>query len=176
MKQNTNFYLVGIVLGLLMLLTSGCIGSKTAVESDQEQEAIVEDETDIERRRSGPIAAAAGEEVGWASTIDGEEAKRQPFAVTEGLLHGQIAGVTVFQRSDGTLSVSIRGPSSILGSNEPLFVIDGMPILNMEEGVFINPHDIAKIEVLKDADSKALYGARGANGVVLITTKLGPDN
>ena len=174
MEPHIKGYSLGALLGLSLFLLTGCAGSKEAAESDQG--VVVREEGELDRIRSGAIAAAAGEETRWDSTIDGEEAKRQPFAETEGLLHGQIAGVTVMQRPNGTLSVSIRGSNSILGSNEPLYVVDGMPILHMEEGVHINPLDIKKIEVLKDADSKAIYGARGANGVVLITTKLGPRN
>lgn len=173
MKRHTTYHLFGAVLGLLMLLASGCVSSKTGAESGFDDP--VAEEVKSERRQSGAIAAAAGEEAGWASTVDGEEAKRQPLASAEGLLHGQIPGVTVLRRANGSLSVRIRGATSFLGSSEPLFVVDGMPILHMGEGVFINPHDIKRIEVLKDADSKALYGVRGANGVVLITTKLGPN-
>ncbi len=176
MKRNSSAGLIGIMFVLSILWIAGCAGTRNSASIGEATTSAIDEETARELRNSGAIATAAGEEVGWAATVEGDEAKRQPFAITEGLLHGQIAGVTVLRRADGTLSVVMRGPSSILGGNEPLFVIDGMPILHMERGVFMNPHDILKIEVLKDADSKALYGARGANGVVLITTKLGPGN
>jgi len=84
-----------------------------------------------------------------------------------------VAGVTVTRTADGGISVRIRGQSSFYGNTEPLFVIDGLPIQPGPGGSLlgINPHDIASIEVLKDAASMAFYGVRGANGVILIKTK-----
>lgn len=105
-------------------------------------------------------------------------------------LQGRAAGVVVLNTSGqpgaGT-SIRIRGTSSINGNNEPLYVIDGVPVIS-DSGTFstgatqnpalnpltnINPSDIESIEILKDASATAIYGARGANGVVLVTTKQG---
>ena len=105
-------------------------------------------------------------------------------------LQGRAAGVVVLNTSGqpgaGT-SIRIRGTSSINGNNEPLYVIDGIPVIS-DSGTFstgatqnpalnpltnINPNDIESIEILKDASATAIYGARGANGVVLVTTKQG---
>jgi TonB-linked SusC/RagA family outer membrane protein len=91
-------------------------------------------------------------------------------------LQGQAAGVQVNQRSGQpgeSLSIKIRGTNSISASNDPLYVVDGMP-LNSLSGQ-LNPDDIESIEVLKDASSTAIYGSRGANGVIMITTKSGKD-
>lgn len=88
-------------------------------------------------------------------------------------LQGKSAGVQVSQISKapgGTISVRVRGSNSISSSNEPLYVVDGFPTT---EGLNINPNDIESMEILKDASATAIYGARGANGVVLITTKRG---
>ena len=123
-------------------------------------------------------------------SVDGLEAT-QPQSVDEAL-QGQVAGVRVTQSSNapgGGISVRIRGNSSITAGSEPLYVIDGMPVyndnseLNPTSGAsdtpspnalaFLNPNDIASIEVLKDASATALYGARGSNGVVMIETKSG---
>lgn len=108
-------------------------------------------------------------------------------------LQGKLAGVNVTQ-NDGApgagLSIRVRGSNSFLGGTEPLYVIDGVPFNNSSSGstpasikddekqtinamAFINPSDIESIEVLKDASATAIYGSRGANGVVLITTKRG---
>lgn len=108
-------------------------------------------------------------------------------------LQGKIAGVNVTQ-NDGApgagLSIRIRGSNSFLGGTEPLYVIDGIPYNNSSSGgtpmsigedekqtlnamSFINPNDIETIDILKDASATAIYGSRGANGVVLITTKKG---
>lgn len=82
-------------------------------------------------------------------------------------------GVVVTRAPDGGLSVRIRGTTSIHGSNEPLYVIDGMAIRPGPGGSLegINPYDIESIEVLKDAASTTMYGMRGANGVIVIKTK-----
>ena len=88
-------------------------------------------------------------------------------------LAAHVSGVTVTRTVDGGISVRIRGQNSLNSSNEPLYIIDGLPIQPGPGGslVGINPHDIASIEVLKDAASTAFYGVRGANGVILIKTK-----
>jgi iron complex outermembrane receptor protein len=93
----------------------------------------------------------------------------------EELLAGRFPGVEVY-RAPGGIAVRIRGSSSVYGSNEPLYVVDGMPIDPGPGGalVGINPSDIEKIEVLKDAGSTAQWGVRGANGVIVIKTKRGP--
>ncbi len=88
-------------------------------------------------------------------------------------LQGRTAGVLVVQNSKapgGSISVRVRGANSISSSNEPLYVVDGFPTTN---GTDINPNDIESMEILKDASATAIYGARGANGVILITTKRG---
>jgi TonB-dependent SusC/RagA subfamily outer membrane receptor len=79
----------------------------------------------------------------------------------------------VTQNAEGGISVRIRGQTTINGNTEPLFIIDGLPIEAGPGGslVGINPHDIASIEVLKDAASLAFYGVRAANGVIIIKTK-----
>ena len=110
------------------------------------------------------------------------------------LLQGRAAGVQVSQNSSALgsgVSVRIRGTNSLRGNNEPLYVVDGIIIASAGEDVAhagglgndgqevqngltgINPRDIESIEVLKDASATAIYGSRGANGVVLITTKKG---
>jgi TonB-dependent starch-binding outer membrane protein SusC len=125
---------------------------------------------------------------GAISTVDGEQIKNLPILGIEQALQGRASGVQITQNSGtpgGSISVRVRGASSISGSNEPLYVIDGVPILagslsNIDVGnqqpnalSNINPGDIESIEVLKDAASASLYGSRAANGVVLITTKRG---
>ncbi|MGX5817374.1 TonB-dependent receptor [Chitinophaga lutea] len=89
-------------------------------------------------------------------------------------LNGRAPGVRVMQNNGspgGGISIRIRGANSILGGNEPLYVVDGFPYPG--NPTFLQNSDIASIEVLKDASSTAIYGSRGANGVVMITTKSG---
>lgn len=109
------------------------------------------------------------------STVTSEEIQRstasdQPI---EKVLEGRVAGVTVSRAPDGGIAVRIRGGSSIYGNNEPLYVLDGIPIQPGPGGSLtgINPYDIESIRVLKDAADIAMYGSRGANGVIVIKTK-----
>ena len=113
--------------------------------------------------------------VGSAKAVNGEEFTQQAAADVTNALQGKVAGVQVVNGSGqpGTgASVRIRGTGSINGGTTPLYIVDGAPY---EEGNInlISSYDIASMTVLKDAAATAIYGARGANGVVLITTKSG---
>jgi len=111
------------------------------------------------------------------SEIDLEEVKDVPVTDASRLLLGQAPGVNVSQntgRPGQELNIAIRGIGSLGASNSPLYVVDGYPIGNSLGGS-INPSDIASITVLKDAASTSIYGARGSNGVILITTKGGKE-
>lgn len=100
--------------------------------------------------------------------------KQQSFSALDGL-KGKASGVNIFTNSGqpgGGSRVMIRGIGTINSSSDPLYVVDGVV---MEDFKYLNPNDIERIEVLKDASSAAIYGARGANGVILVTTKRGKD-
>ena len=113
---------------------------------------------------------------GAMSSVDAAKIASVPVTSASEALQGRASGVLVSQDNwaPGTSpSVLIRGKRSINASNEPLYVVDGIPITGgLRE---ISPSDIASMEVLKDASATAIYGSRGANGVVLITTKQGKD-
>jgi TonB-dependent SusC/RagA subfamily outer membrane receptor len=119
---------------------------------------------------------------GAVSAVKGEVLQERPAASLNQALAGRLTGVNVSVNSGrpgGRANIRIRGNTSVSVSNNPLYVIDGV-ILNatgLTNGStpidYINPNDIASIEVLKDASSTAIYGARGANGVILVTTKRG---
>ncbi len=119
-----------------------------------------------------------------------KESLNQVSSSVDNLLRGSAPGVQVTQSSGqpgASASIRIRGGNSITGGNEPLYVIDGFPVYNDNASVStgagsganvnalstINPTDIESIEILKDASSTAIYGSRGANGVIIITTKKG---
>lgn len=110
---------------------------------------------------------------GSISVSKGEDLlKQQSFSALDGL-KGKASGVNIFTNSGqpgGASRVIIRGTGTINSSSNPLYVVDGVV---MEDFKFMNPNDIERIEVLKDASSAAIYGARGANGVILVTTKRG---
>jgi TonB-dependent SusC/RagA subfamily outer membrane receptor len=88
----------------------------------------------------------------------------------------RVPGLTVTRLPDGGVSVQIRGTRSLHGDNEPLLLIDGVPAQGAIGRALagLAPRDIARIDVLKDAGATAIYGIRGANGVILITTKRAP--
>lgn len=113
---------------------------------------------------------------GSVASVKGEDLMKTPGGDATQALAGRVSGVQIVM-SDGqpgaSPSVRVRGGISITQSNEPLYVIDGMP---SEDGMSnINPGDIETIDVLKDASATAIYGSRGANGVVVITTKSGSN-
>lgn len=111
---------------------------------------------------------------GAISSVSSREIQEQPITDARQALQGRAAGVDVVQpgsKPGSAPQVRIRGRRSFNASNEPLFVIDGIPTVGGLED--INPQDITSMEVLKDASATAIYGSRGANGVVLITTKRG---
>jgi TonB-dependent outer membrane receptor, SusC/RagA subfamily, signature region len=130
---------------------------------------------------------------GAVSSVNTQVLEKSPIATIDQLLQGTSAGVQVTTASSepgGAISIRVRGASSITGNSEPLYVLDGFPIENDITGsavgnggrdrttppnplVTLNPSEIESISVLKDASATAIYGARGANGVVIITTKQG---
>ncbi|SIO45960.1 SusC/RagA family TonB-linked outer membrane protein [Chitinophaga niabensis] len=118
---------------------------------------------------------------GSVTSLKADKLKEIPAVSIEQAIQGRMAGVQVQQTSGqpgAGISIRIRGVSSIAGGNEPLYVIDGLPQFNDDvrgaNGLStINPSDIESIEVLKDAAATAIYGSRGANGVVMVTTKSG---
>ncbi|MBC3786713.1 SusC/RagA family TonB-linked outer membrane protein [Spirosoma utsteinense] len=112
---------------------------------------------------------------GSLSSVTAKEIRAVPVTGVGQALQGRAAGVFVTQGSNapgGGVTVRVRGGNSINAGNEPLYVIDGFPVYN-ENGPNLNPNDIESMEILKDASATAIYGSRGANGVVIITTKRG---
>lgn len=101
--------------------------------------------------------------------------ERPGFNALQGM-KGKVAGVNIFSNSGsptGSTRVIIRGINSIETTSDPLYIVDGVAMENFH---LVNPNDIERIEVLKDASSAAIYGARSANGVILVTTKRGAKN
>lgn len=136
--------------GILLGLGSGCARSTAADEPEvapqQQQEDAIADSTAIPKRLHESLAD---------------------------VIVGRTSGVRVISNLDGTISVRIRGPGSFYGNQEPLFVIDGVPVIGAASRTVagINPYDIESIRVLKGPPETTLYGVRGANGVILITTR-----
>ncbi|GEP93467.1 SusC/RagA family TonB-linked outer membrane protein [Chitinophaga terrae (ex Kim and Jung 2007)] len=126
---------------------------------------------------------------GSVTKISAKEIENQPISTFETALQGKAPGVVIESGSGKVgqaMKIRIRGTSSISAESQPLYVVDGVPIVSAPQGdvnndptnplADINPNDIESVEVLKDASASAIYGARAANGVVLITTKRGKGN
>ena len=108
---------------------------------------------------------------GAVASVSGEKLAANPVANVAQALQGQLPGVSVISqdgRPGATMSIRVRGGGSITQSNDPLYIVDGVTVSDISD---IPADNIESIDVLKDAASTAIYGARGANGVILITTK-----
>jgi len=116
---------------------------------------------------------SSGRSPSGSAVVSSDELDRTPVEPIERMLAAKVPGLVIFHASDGTISLRIRGGSSLIGNNEPLYVIDGLAVLSGPGGNLtgINPRDIASIEVLRDAAELAFYGVRGSNGVIVIKTK-----
>ncbi|MBF9255088.1 TonB-dependent receptor [Pontibacter sp. 172403-2] len=122
---------------------------------------------------------------GAVTSVKSEELQKRPAASLTQALAGRVPGANVSVNSGrpgGRANIRIRGNTSVSVSNNPLYVIDGviLNVVGLANGStpidYLNPNDIASIEVLKDASATAIYGARGANGVILVTTKRGSQD
>src|SRR5699024_6749272 len=112
---------------------------------------------------------------GAVSSVNMDDIENNPVLRVDQMLQGRIAGAEIVSTSGehgANTSIRVRGTRSITANNEPLYVVDGVvdAITDLND---INPSDVASIEVLKDASSTAIYGSRGSNGVIIITTKQG---
>lgn len=141
---------------------------------------------------AGYYSVSERERTGNIATIKADVMEKQPVANPLAAMQGHLSGVNIVQSTGvpgGGYSIEVRGRNFINGVSDPLFIVDGVPFGSQSLGALrvsseilganisplnaINPNDIESIEVLKDADATAIYGSRGANGVVLITTKKG---
>src|SRR6187200_43267 len=114
---------------------------------------------------------------GSVASISGNKMREVPAPNISQALQGRLAGVEMSQtstRPGATMQIRIRGARSLSADNNPLIVLDGIPFLGSLGD--INPNDIKSVEVLKDASATAIYGSRGANGVILVTTDKGSKN
>ncbi len=154
------------------------VGMKTQevkIGSQQEIKVVLETETNAldELVVVGYGSVKKSDLTGAVSSVKGDEMIQLPTMRVDQALQGRAAGVSV-QNTDGqpggNVTIRVRGGNSILGGNNALVVIDGLQGGNINN---LNPNDIESVEILKDASATAIYGARGANGVILITTRKG---
>jgi len=184
--DNPDIQLICSMLGYENELIKGAANLKTIKVRLKEKTTELDDVVVI-----GYGTSKKSDLTGSVSSMKSEQIADRKTTSLEEILSGRIAGVQVTSSGGepgAGLSIRIRGNSSVNADNEPLYVIDGFPIetsqtmvsafngkgnQTMDPLANINPNDIQSIEVLKDASSTAIYGSRGANGVVLITTKSG---
>lgn len=161
------------------------IGGRTRIMIRLQPFVAILDETIIK----GYYTTSKRLNTGSVSKVNAEKISSQPVSNPLAALEGRVPGLQVTQANGlpgSNFTVRIRGQNSIQNGNSPLYIIDGVPFLNDAEKLTqrdginanspfnsINPNDIESIEVLKDADATSIYGSRGANGVILITTKKG---
>jgi len=159
-------YRGGFYLALGLATLSGCSLPISSAPADRPS-------MDEEEVRLGYVVEPESTSTASASILSRDDIQRANVVHMVDLLR-RVPGVTITARVDGGHSVRIRGASSFLGSNEPLVVVYGRPVTASSftaavEG--INPQDVQRIDVLRDPGSMALYGSRGANGVIVITMK-----
>lgn len=148
---------------LAALLLAGC-GSKAPPAAAPDPDAV---EVGYGTQPREGLTGAVG-------SISTEQLDQRRVSRVEELIQGRVAGVQVNRVPGGGYSVRIRGAATIMGDGEPLYVIDGVPVRSGGGGSVldgISPSDVARIDVLKDGASAAIYGVQGANGVILITTR-----
>lgn len=175
--RNGKFALVVQANAILKVSYIGYLSTNVKVSPDKGQYTVVlrEDmETLDEVVVVGYGTVKKSDVTGSVASVDTEELmKRNPITLEQGL-QGMAAGVQVVRTSgdpEGGVTVRIRGTATINNSADPLYVVDGIMVGNSAS--FLNPNDVESIEVLKDASATAIYGSRGANGVIMITTKKG---
>lgn len=154
----------GVVLALLLLAVAGACrrGESIANRPSVPRDAV---RTGYDAREKDDLSSAV-------QSLTGDDLHGVRYARVEDMIQGRVSGVTVVRRGGG-ISLRIRGMSSIIGNNEPLIVVDGVPSsLSVDRTLrSLHPGDIERIDVLKDAGAAAIYGSRAANGVVVFTTK-----
>ncbi len=148
------------------------VGQRSVIDVTLNDDTLVMDQVVV----VGYGSVKKSDLTGAVSSVNMDKIPTRPSNSIDGLLQGQSAGVQVISSSDDPgagATIRIRGGSSLNAGNDPLVVVDGFPLGNAGDLKQISPSDIASIEILKDASAAAIYGSRGANGVIMITTKRG---
>ena len=150
---------ISAVLALAFLVT-GCGTSGQAVSDEDEEQVAI-----------GYGTQGRSEVTGAISHVDADKETRSIQHVEE--LLERVPGVYVEQTPGGGFNVLIRGATSVYGTNQPLYIVDGVPVtVDPGQGLYwLDPTDVRSIDVLKDASASAIYGSRGANGVIIIKTR-----
>jgi len=149
------------------------VGTKSQINAALEESSTALNEVKIVNIGYGTVKREAI--TGAVSSVNAATIAAAPVSSALEAIQGRVAGVNITSTEgspDAAINVRVRGGGSITQSNEPLYIVDGFPVTTISD---IAPQDIESIDVLKDGSSTAIYGSRGANGVVLVTTKSGKD-
>ena len=164
-RRGPHSFLAGTIVTASLVALAGCHSYPGGPELPQPREGAVEIGYGSQTRRELTSAV---------DHADGEKMMAANPRTVADMLVGRFPGVEVTPMSNGRVSIRIRGAHSIKGNQEPLFVLDGVPLHTAGNTLTdLDPHDIKSIDVLKDAGSTSAYGSRGANGVIIITTRRG---
>ena len=150
------------------------VGAKSQVNASMEESSTTLNEVKIVNIGYGTVKREAI--TGAVSSVSAATIAAAPVSSALEAIQGRVAGVNIATTEgspDAEINVRVRGGSSITQSNEPLYIVDGFPVNTIAD---IAPQDIESIDILKDASSTAIYGSRGANGVILVTTKSSKDS
>ena len=145
----------------------------TPLAACHHKSSILAEPTPAEKVKVGYGEQSREQTGGAVQSATAEELGHVKATRVEALLEGRFPGVDVIRTPGGGFSIRIRGANSLLRDREPLYVVDGIPV-EVEPGRgldWLSPAEIARIDVLKDAPETTMYGVRGANGVILVTTK-----
>ena len=172
---NGNYTLANVPEGDVLMISY--IGKQTVeyVVGRKNIEVILEDESTVfnDVIVTGYQQISKERVTGSFDKVTSKELEARPTADLSSALQGMVAGMQASEKEDGTATFSIRGQSTLYADAKPLVVVDGFPI----EGEFsnINPNDVESVTVLKDAAAASIWGARSANGVIVVTTKKGQN-
>lgn len=176
--------------GILIFSYIGYLNKEVTIEGSKAMNIILESNNTAldEVIVVGYGSQRRADVIGAVSSVKGENLNTKNVSNFDAALQGMAAGVSVLSQSGkpgAPSSIKIRGANSIQSSTEPLWVIDGMPVFSSPTGLgssnqnpmsLINPNDIENIQILKDAAATSIYGSRGSNGVIIVTTKSGKNN
>lgn len=161
---------------VLVVSFVGFISKEVQIKNEQQITVILEEDVS----KLGEVVVVGygtvkkSDLTGAVASVNADEINAVPVSSIDQALQGRASGVSVIQNSGlpgAPTTIRIRGTNSIQGGNDPLVIVDGFPVVGGLQG--LNPADVESIEILKDASSTAIYGARGTNGVIIVTTKKG---
>ena len=164
-RERHRFVRQTVVAGVLLASATGAAcAHRGSVPPEGATASVLDSVRDAKARRQSPSSGA--------QSVSFSEADRNRFTSVAQMIQARFSGVVV-QQSGGTHQIRISGAESFIGGNEPLVIVDGATMNSTTSLDAVNPRDVVRIEVLKDA-AASLYGVRGGNGVIVVSTRRTP--